>query len=427
MLNVLLKGGHVIDPVTGTDDTLDIQIRDGSITEVGRSLTGKKSIDTIDLRGKIVAPGFLDMHVHLREPGYEHKETIETGCRAAAAGGFTGVCCMPNTNPPIDSESVVRYVKRRGATVLDGVVDVFPIAAVTKGREGKELAPMAELVQAGAVAFSDDGSPVESSEVMRRAFEYASMFDVPLIQHAEEASLTKGGVVNEGFISTSLGLPSIPSIAEAMMIARDLSLLEYVGGRYHAAHISTAQSWELIRSAKKRGLPVTCEVTPHHFTLTEEAIGGYDTNTKMNPPLRTQEDVEAMKVGLSDGTIDVIASDHAPHSFDEKEVEYINAPFGIVGLETAVGLAATELIESGLLSWKMLIEKFSVNPRRILRLATLKIQPNEKANLMIVDPNFEWVVDISKFKSKSRNSPFGGRRLKGRAIGVINNGVLRMS
>jgi dihydroorotase len=426
MVNLLLKKGQVIDPVTGTDDLLDVRIRDGVIAEVGRSLSGKRSEEELDLRGKIVAPGFLDMHVHLREPGYEYKETIETGCAAAASGGFTGVCCMPNTNPPIDNESVVRYVRRRGASVLDGLVDVFPIAAVTKGREGKQLSPMAELVQAGAVGFSDDGSPVVDSEVMRRAFEYSSMFDVPLIQHAEEPSLTKGGVVNEGNVSTSLGLPPIPAIAEAMIVARDISLLEYVGGKYHVAHVSAAESLEVIRGAKKKGLPVTCEVTPHHFTLTEEAVRGYDTNTKMNPPLRTEDDVKAMKEGLADGTIDVIASDHAPHSIDDKEIEFIDAPFGIVGLETAIGLAVTGLLEAGFLTWGTLIEKFSVNPRRIVHLPTLRIQPSEKANLTIIDPNTLWVVDVNAFKSRSKNSPFAGRKLKGKAVGVINNGVLKM-
>lgn len=427
MLNVLLQNGHLIDPITDTDDTLDILILDGVIAEMGRSLKVNKSIETLDLKGRIVAPGFLDMHVHLREPGFEHKETIETGCAAAAAGGFTGVCCMPNTNPPIDNEGIVRFVKRKGAQVLEGLVDVFPVAAVTKGREGKELAPMGELYDAGAVAFSDDGSPIVNAEVMRRALEYASMFDAPIIQHAEEPTLTKGGVMNEGFVSTLLGMPAMPPLAEDLMVARDIALVEYVGGRYHVAHVSTAGSVELVRKAKSKGLRVTCEVTPHHFTLTDEAVRGFDTNTKMNPPLRTFDDIEAIKSGLQDGTIDAIASDHAPHSFDEKEVEYINAPFGIVGLETAVALAITELVETGVLTWKMLIEKFSVNPRRILNLPEIRIKSSEKANLTLIDPSLEWSVDAGKFKSKSKNSPFHERRVKGRAIGIINNGMLYLT
>ncbi len=422
MLNLLLKHARVIDPEMKIDEVLDILILDGKIADIGLSLPMKKSIDSLELRDKIVAPGFIDMHVHLREPGYEYKETIETGCAAAAAGGFTAVCCMPNTNPPIDNEGIVRFVKDRGRKALDGVVDVFPIAAVTKGREGKELSPMAELFEAGAVAFSDDGSPVSSAEVMRRALEYAAMFDVPIIQHAEEVSLTKGGVMNEGYVSTILGMPGMPAVAEELIVARDIGLLEFTGGRYHVAHLSTSRGAELIRDAKKRGVQVTCEVTPHHFTLTDEAVRGFDTNTKMNPPLRTQADVDSLLDGLRDGTIDVIASDHAPHSFDEKEVEYVNAPFGIVGLETALTLAITELVYKDVLSWDQLVMKFSTNPRRILRLPPAKIQRDAIANLTLIDPSVKWVVDSNKFKSKSRNSPFHGKHVRGKALGVINNG-----
>jgi dihydroorotase len=427
MLNVLLHNGRVICPETNTDDVLDVLILEGVIADVGRSLTTKKSLETHDLRGKIVAPGFLDMHVHLREPGYEHKETIETGCAAAAAGGFTGVCCMPNTNPPIDNESTVRFVKRKAAAIMGGLVDVFPIAAVTKGREGKELAPIGELYEAGAVAFSDDGSPVANAEVMRRALEYVKMFDAPIIQHAEEVSLTKGGAMNEGFVSTAIGMPAMPPIAEELIVARDIALVKYIGGRYHVAHVSTAGSLELVRRAKTQGLRVTCEVTPHHFTLTDEAVRGFDTNRKMNPPLRTQDDIEAIKAGLRDGTIDVIASDHAPHSFDEKQVEFISAPFGIVGLETAVALAITELIAANVLTWLQLVRKFSVAPRSILQLVVPKIQPQEKANLTLLDPEIQWVVDVNKFKSKSKNSPFHGKRLTGKAVGIINNGILHLT
>lgn len=427
MLNILLHNGRVISPETNTDDVLDVLILEGVIADVGRSLTTKKSVETLDLRGKMVVPGFLDMHVHLREPGYEHKETIETGCAAAAAGGFTGVCCMPNTNPPIDNESIVRFVKRQASAIMGGLVDVFPIAAVTKGREGKELAPMGELHEAGAVGFSDDGSPVANAEVMRRALEYVKMFDAPIIQHAEELSLTKGGAMNEGIVSTSIGMPAMPPIAEELIVGRDIALVGYIGGRYHVAHVSTAGSLELIRKAKAKGMLVTCEVTPHHFTLTDEAVRGFDTNAKINPPLRTREDIEAIKVALRDGTIDAIASDHAPHSFDEKQVEFISAPFGIVGLETAVSLAITELVVGNVLTWAQLVEKFSVAPRRILQLPVPRIQPREKANMTLLDPEIQWVVDIDKFKSKSKNSPFHGKWLTGRAIGIINNGILHLA
>jgi dihydroorotase len=363
------------------------------------------------------------MHVHLREPGFEHKETIETGCTAAAAGGFTAVCCMPNTNPAIDDESVASYVHEKGRTVCEGIVDVYPIAAVTKGREGVELAPMAELVEAGAVGFSDDGSPVASAEIMRRAFEYSSMYGIPIIQHAEESTMTQGGCMNEGLTSTRLGMAGIPPVAEELMIARDIILLRYVKkARYHVAHISTRGALDHVRKAKKEGLKITCEVTPHHFTLTEEAVSGFDTNTKINPPLRTDDDRAALMEGLRDGTIDVIATDHAPHTIDEKEVEYTQAPFGIVGLETAVGLSITEVVEKQVLTLFQLIEKLSTNPRRILSLPIIKIAEGEPANLTLLDPSLEWTVNIGSFHSKSKNSPFNGWRLKGRAIGILNNG-----
>ncbi|MFH2003596.1 MAG: dihydroorotase [Bacteroidota bacterium] len=423
-MKILLKNGHIIEPHSGLDLLADILIVDGIIEKIGTKISVGASIQKYELDGKIVAPGFMDMHVHLREPGYEHKETIETGLAAAASGGFSAVCCMPNTNPPIDDASVVKYIKEKAAKVKNGLVDVFPVAAATKGREGNELSPMMELAEAGAVAFSDDGSPIENSEVMKRAMEYADMVGKIIIQHPEDRSLTKGGVMNEGFVSTSIGLPPMPAIAEEIMIMRDVMIAEYANTRYHAAHISTAGSVEIIRQAKKRGLKVTCEVTPHHFTLTEEVVRSFDTNTKMNPPLRTQEDIEAIKAGLKDGTIDVIASDHAPHSFDEKEVEFLEAPFGIVGLETALGLAVTELVHPKILSINQLIEKFSINPRKILNLPVIKISMGEKANLTIIDTEKEWRVDVSKFKSKSKNSPFNGRILKGKSYGIINGGIL---
>ncbi|MBM4161731.1 MAG: dihydroorotase [Ignavibacteria bacterium] len=423
-----LKGGRLVDPVSGKDESLDLLIRDGRIEMIGRNLSADSSFRSVDLRGKVIAPGFIDMHVHLREPGFEHKETIETGCAAAAAGGFTAVCCMPNTNPAIDDESVATYVREKGKSVCDGLVDVYPIGAVTKGRAGAELAPMAELVQAGAVGFSDDGSPVASAEIMRRALEYSSMYGIPIIQHAEESTLTQDGCMNEGFVATRLGMPGIPSVAEELMVVRDIILLRYIPkARYHVAHISTANALDHVRRARKEGLDVTCEATPHHFTLTDEAVSGFDTNTKMNPPLRTADDVAALKEGLRDGTIEVIATDHAPHTIDEKDVEYTQAPFGIVGLETVVGLSLTELVDAKIITLYQLVEKLSTNPRKILSLPPIKIAEGEPANLTLVDPVVEWTVDLAAFHSKSRNSPFHGRRLKGRAIGILNNGSVRLS
>jgi len=418
-----LKSGRLIDPSKGKDVVTDLLIVDGRIERIGPSISADKSFETFDLKNKIIAPGFIDMHVHLREPGYEHKETIESGCASAAAGGFTAVCCMPNTNPAIDEESVARYVQEEGRRVTGGLVDVYPIAAATKGRKGDELSPMAELSKAGAVGFSDDGSPIASAELMRRILEYSSMYGLPVIQHAEEPTLTKNGLMNEGFVATRLGMPGIPPIAEELMIQRDIVLLRYIPhSKYHVAHISTSGSIECVRQAKGEKLNITCEAAPHHFTLSDEAVESFDTNLKMNPPLRTKDDVQALKAALCDGTIDVIASDHAPHTIDEKEVEYAQAPFGIVGLETVLGLSMTELVHEKFLTLNQLIEKLSINPRRILSLPVIDIQEGETANITLFDPEKEWIVDIQAFKSKSKNSPFHGRRLRGKAIGIINNG-----
>jgi dihydroorotase len=418
-----LKSGHVLDPLKGKDDVTDMLIVDGRIERIGASLSSDSSYEVIDLKNKVIAPGFIDMHVHLREPGFEHKETIETGCASASAGGFTAVCCMPNTNPAIDEESVARYVQEEGRRATGGLVDVYPIAAASKGRKGEELSPMAELAKAGAVAFSDDGAPIASAELLRRIFEYSSMYRLPIIQHAEEPTLTKNGLMNEGFESTRLGMPGIPPIAEELMIARDIVLLRYVPlAKYHVAHISTAGSIDCVRRAKLEKLNVTCEAAPHHFTLCDEAVKSFDTNLKMSPPLRTKKDVQAIKEALRDGIIDVIATDHAPHTIDEKEVEFAQAPFGIVGLETAIGLSITELVHQKYLTLMQLIEKLSVNPRRILSLPEIHIQEGERANLTLLDPEIEWTVDVQSFRSKSKNSPFHGRTLKGKAIGIINNG-----
>jgi dihydroorotase len=438
-MKVLFKNAHLLDPSTGRDEISDMLIVDGIVEQIKTKLGTSAQTEVYDLKGAIVAPGFIDMHVHAREPGFEHKETVATAMMAAAAGGFTAICCMPNTNPPIDDASVVELVKRKSKEVMPQLVDVYPIGAVTKGREGQELSPMAELAQAGVVAFSDDGSPVASAAIMRRALEYASMLGKPIIQHAEESSLMKGGVVNEGTVSTHLGLPAIPAIAEEIIVARDITLVEYLvngqgkphdthhsslGIHYHVAHVSTAGAVQLVRQAKKRKLPVTCEATPHHFTLTDNAVLSFDTNTKMNPPLRTQDDVKAIKEGLRDGTIDVIASDHAPHSYDEKQVEYSQAPFGIVGLETALGLAITELVIPKTITLLQLVEKFAVNPRKILHLPIPILVEGKEANLTMFDPQVEWTVDVSKFHSKSKNSPFHGRKLVGKTVAMFNHGSL---
>jgi dihydroorotase len=417
---ILFKNAHIVNPATHDDRIADIRIVDGIIEKIGAALPYDKNTTAIDLGGKIFCPGFIDMHVHLREPGFEYKETIQTGIASAANGGFTAVCCMPNTQPAIDTATTVRYIFEKAK---NHAVDVYPIGAVTQGREGKALSPLMELAEAGAVGFSDDGSPVADAEVMRRALEYASMINKPIIQHAEEPSLSKGGVMNEGFYSTKLGMSPIPSIAEEIMIARDLQLVAYTKSLYHVAHISTKGSVDLLRSAKRTLRNVSCEVTPHHFTWTEEEVCSFDTNTKMNPPLRSREDVEAIKEALRDGTIDVIATDHAPHSFDEKQVEYTYAPFGIVGLETAVGLAMTELVQKNILSIAGLIEKCAINPRKILRIPGVNIVEGEKANATIIDPEAEWIADPDKFKSKGRNTLVAGKRMKGKPFAILNNGI----
>ena len=423
-MKILLKNGRVLDPSAETDSVRHLLIVDGVIEKIGAKVVTGNDMKEYDLSGKVVAPGFIDMHVHLREPGFEHKETIETGTLSAAVGGFTAVCCMPNTNPPIDDASVVRFIKERAMAVNQGIVDVYPVAAATKHREGKELAPMAELAEAGAVAFSDDGAPIASAETMRRSLEYASMLEKPIIQHSEDVLMTAGGLMNEGIVATSLGMQPMPRTAETTMIERDVRLAEFVQAQYHVAHISVAESLDVIRFAKRKKLAITCEVTPHHFTLTDEAVRSFDTNTKMNPPLRTRDDVEAMKEGLRDGTIDVIATDHAPHSFDEKQVEFAFAPFGIVGLETAIGLAITELVSKRIITLSEMVRKFSVNPRTILRLPAIKIAEGERANLTFIDPDVQWVVDAEKLRSKSKNTPFDGRKMTGKAVGIFNNGKL---
>ncbi len=417
-MKLLLKNVHLLNPEQNLDETNDLLIDEGIITKIGNvSKEEMNSSEVYDYSGKYCVPGLFDMHVHLREPGREDTETVQTGSNSAAEGGFTGVACMPNTTPTIDSAEVVNSIKKKAENHL---VDVYPIGAVTKDRKGEFLAPIAELVDAGAVAFSDDGVAVKTASILRSALEYLKMYDLPIIEHCEDETLA-GGAMNEGSVSTLLGLPSIPTIAEDLTVMRDISVAEYVDGKVHIAHISSKKAVQLVIEAKAKGIKITAEVTPHHFTLTDEALTSYDTNYKMNPPLRTEEDVNAMIEGLKDGTIDCIASDHAPHSIEEKEAEFIFAPNGILGLETQLGLSISELVHKNHLSFSQLIEKLSINPRKILNLPVPQIKVGEKANLTIIDSDEVWTVDIKKFKSKSKNSPFDKRLLTGKSVAVINN------
>lgn len=418
-MQILLKGLNLIDPFQKLNSKADILIKDGTIIQVGE-IAEKKDFTTFNFENMYCSPGFFDMHVHLREPGREDEETIVTGCNAAAAGGFTGIACMPNTNPAIDSAEVIKLINKKAENHL---VDVYPIGAVSHGRKGEGLAPIAELVEAGAIAFSDDGVAVKSSSLLLNALEYCKMFGTPIIEHCEDESLSDGAM-NEGIVSTQLGLPPLPSVSEAIIVARDILISEYTGGKIHIAHISTKPAIELVRNAKSRGIKVTAEVTPHHFTLTDESLRTYDTNYKMSPPLRTREDVEAIIQGLKDGTIDCIASDHAPHAIEEKEMEFIYAPNGIVGLETLLSLVLSELVHKKHISIEQLVEKLAVNPRKILNLDIPLMKAGEKANLTIFDKDLIWTVDVANFKSKSKNSPFDKRLLTGRAVAVLNNGKM---
>ncbi|MEX0599053.1 MAG: dihydroorotase [Rhodothermales bacterium] len=416
--DLLLRGGTLLDPVSGAERQADVRIRDGRISSVGSDLDPGDD-PVYDCSGKLISPGWMDMHVHFREPGYEHKETIETGCRAAAAGGFTAVACMPNTDPPIHTRDVVEFIIERAEKTA---VDVHPIACVSKNRKGKTLTEMADLADGGAVAFSDDGSPVQHAGLMRRALEYSSTLEKPIINHMEELTLNVDGHMHEGDVSTRLGLPGIPALSEEVMIARDVLLAGFTGGHVHVAHISTATAVELVRRARKQGIHVTAEVCPHHFVLTDEAVEetGFDTNTKMHPPLRGARDVAAIKEGLRDGTIDAICTDHAPHASFEKEVEYIRAPFGILGLETAWGLIGHALIDAGVLSVAEAVHKLTVAPRTILRLDVPTLDEGAEACLTIFDATTEWTFEERHIRSKSRNTPFVGHRMVGRAWAIYN-------
>ena len=417
-MTIVIRNGRVIDP-GGINGQADVLIQNGKIAQVAKGLAVPPGATVMDAAGKWVLPGFVDLHVHLREPGFEYKETIQTGTSAAVAGGFTSVCCMPNTSPVNDNQSVTEFIldKARAA----GLAHVFPIGAITKGSEGKELAEFGELKDAGCVAVSDDGKPVMNGMVMRRALEYARAFALTVVDHCECLHLSEGGCMHEGLVATELGLHGVPAAAEDVMVARNLALAELTGGRLHLAHLSTAGSVRMVREAKARGVKITSEACPHHFLLTVEAVREFNTNAKMNPPLRSRKDVDAIKAGLKDGTIDAIATDHAPHADFEKQREFDYAPFGIVGLETAWGLALT-LVDEGTLSVEQVVALLTVQPARAFGLPKGTLAVGADADVTIVDPEAQWVVEPERFRSKGRNTPFAGWKLKGRVVTTIVSG-----
>jgi dihydroorotase len=435
-MNILIKNGHVVDPSQGLDGICDILVSKGKIQELkvhatknkaqkpAKKITGRKTEDTglitIEAEGLLILAGFVDMHAHLREPGFEYKETIQTGTEAAIAGGITSVCCMPNTNPVNDNASITDFIMKRAKE--RGFCDVFPIGAITKGQRGDELAEFGMMYEAGCVAFSDDGRPVIDSLMMRRALEYSKIFNVPIISHAEDMFLSAGGVMNEGLLSLKLGLRGIPAQAEEIMIARDIALAELTGGRLHIAHISTKGSVELLRLAKKRGVAdLTAETCPHYFSITEDAVEGYNTNAKVNPPLRNKEDVEAIRKGLMDNTIDVIATDHAPHHRDEKLGEFDLAPSGISGFETSIGLSM-KLVDNGVLTLKQLIEKMVLTPSKIIGLRKGTLKQGADADIVILDTHTGYTVDAASFRSKGKNTPFDCWQLNTRPVATIARG-----
>jgi dihydroorotase len=415
-MNLLIKGGRVIDPSQKMDATLDVLVENGVVKEIGKGLAASAGVETIDAAGKYVVPGLIDMHVHLRDPGLEYKEDIVSGTRAAAAGGFTSVVCMPNTKPTIDNKAVASYIINKARA--EGFANVFPVGSITYGLNGERMSEMGELKEAGCVAVSDDGRPVNNAELMRRALEYARGMGIPVISHAEELSLVGEGVMNEGFTSTEIGLKGIPRVAEDIATVRDVMLAEYTRSPIHIAHVSTEGSVRLIREAKARGVRVTCETAPHYFTLTDDAVRGYNTNAKMNPPLREAADVAAIKAGLKDGTIDAIATDHAPHHLDEKDVEFDAAMNGIIGLETSLPLSL-KLVEEGVLTLGLLVEKMSLNPSNILGLNRGTLKAGSIADITVIDPAARWMVEADKLASKSKNSPFLGWNVQGAAACTV--------
>ena len=423
-MKLLITNGYLVDPSQKQNGGRNLLLEDGRVAGVLRDGDGvPEGAEVFDAAGLIVTPGFIDLHVHLREPGQEYKETIETGAAAAAAGGWTSVCAMPNTDPICDNPAVTRFIIEQAGRA--GFANVFPIGAITKDSGGQELAEMGEMKRAGIVAVSDDGRPVPTAGLMRRAMEYAAGFDLTVVDHCEDKSLSAGGVMHEGAWSLRLGLRGMPAMAEDLDSVRDCLLAETTGAKMHLAHVSTKGAVEAVRRAKARGLKVTCEVTPHHWTLTDAAVEGYDTNTKMSPPLRSQEHLEAILEGIRDGTIDAIATDHAPHHADEKALEYDRAPFGITGLETAVGLAFEKLVHPGLISLERFVEMCSVNPARIFKLENRgTLRAGAHADVTILDPEMKWTFDVAQSKSRSRNSPFHGWQFRGGVVATIVSGKI---
>jgi dihydroorotase len=424
MPTLLLRNGRVIDPSQDLDRVTDLWLRDGTILGTGPQ-SGATADRVIDCTGMIVSPGLIDMHVHLREPGREEDETIATGTAAAVAGGVTSVACMPNTEPALDSRSDAEFVVQQARRA--GNCNVFPVGAVTKNREGKELAELGGLVEGGAVAFTDDGAPVYSAEIMRRALEYCKMLGRAVLVHAEVLELTQGGVMNEGAVSVQLGLRGMPAVAEDIMIDRDVRLAALTGGRVHILHVSTADGVEIIRQGIARGVRVSGEACPHHFILTDESLRSFDSNFKMSPPLRTQQDVDAVLAGLKDGTLSVLATDHAPHAPEKKERELDQAPNGIIGLETFLPLCVTHLIEPGHLSWPQMLAKMTANPAAVLGIDRGTLRPGRPADVTVIDPKAKWTIDATKFKSKSRNTPFHGWEVTGRAVATLVGGEVKLN
>lgn len=421
MSRLLIKNGRVVDPSQKLDEGLDLLVVDGKVAKIAERISDSNA-EVIDASGMVVAPGFIDVHVHLREPGYEYKETIASGTAAAVAGGFTAVCCMPNTNPVHDNPAVTEYILARAREA--GLARVYPIGAVSKGLCGEELAELGEMVRVGAVAFSDDGKPVASSYLMRRALEYSLLFDVPVVDHCEEPTLAAKGVMHEGAVATRLGLSGIPAAAEEIMVWRNVTLAELTGARVHIAHLSTQGSLEAVRHAKAKGLKVSCEVTPHHLALTDQAVAdtNYDTNTKMNPPLRSEDHVRALLEGVLDGTVDCLATDHAPHHADEKNVEFDKAPFGIVGLETALPVTFDLLVVKNRMPLTRFVALWSTNPARVFKLPGGTLRVGAAADITIFDPEQRATVNPEKFRSLSRNTPFAGTRLRGWPAATIVGG-----
>jgi dihydroorotase len=417
---LFLKGGRVVDPSTGTDQVLDLLLSDGRVAAVGSDLEAPEGARVAECAGKVVTPGLIDVHVHLREPGGEHKETIASGARAAAAGGFTAVCAMPNTDPVIDSPATVGFVAAAGRDA--GSARVYPVGALSLGQKGERLTEIGELVQAGAVAITDDGLPVMDSGLMRRALEYASGFNIPVADHAEDLGLSRGGVMNEGVVSARLGLRGKPNASEDVHTLRDLLVAELTGGHIHLQHVSTRASVEAIRQAKARGVRVTAEATPHHLLLTEDAVDGYRTEAKMNPPLRAEEDRKAVIAGFLDGTLDILATDHAPHHYEEKEQAFDDAPFGIVGLETAVGLILTHFVGKGEMELATFVERASCQPARAFHLPGGTLAKGSPADVTVLDLEAGWTVDPTRFRSRSRNTPFTEWKLTGRAVMTVVGG-----